>query len=198
MSSLRAVRAPLLAALACAAGAVAVAGACASGRPVRRTVGEECRSTRQDCSYGLECRTASASDPKPTLQDGGAIEDAGVRRTIEGAAADGGAPKTCQYAFFAECSEEPGGPTCVSGQRCREGHCTVMCAANEECGENQICKIGICQRKASALNQCYDNRDCPWPESCFHGQCVTRTDAYRCNSDLDCPQPYRCFNGRCQ
>ena len=45
---------------------------------------------------------------------------------------------------------------------------------------------------------CYDNRDCPYPETCYYGQCVTRTQNQRCNSDLDCGPGYRCINSVCQ
>jgi hypothetical protein len=176
-------------------------GACATGRPLRKQVGDPCISTRQDCSYGLECRVPMANEPRPTQLDGGAFApDAGYFAATAGPTteADGGPLKRCQYQLYAECTEDPGGPQCLSGQRCREGHCTVMCASDVECGEGGLCRIGVCQRKRSALTQCYDNRDCTWPDTCFHGQCVTRTDAFRCSTDLDCGLGYRCINGRCQ
>ena len=87
--------------------------------------------------------------------------------------------------------------TCLSGQKCRDGHCTVECTGPAECKEGQICRIGVCVKGGRNLSQCYDNRDCVWPETCYYGQCVTRTDAFRCNSDLDCGVGYRCVNGRC-
>ena len=188
-----------IAALAASAALVALWGACAARGPLRKTIADPCRSTREDCGYGLECRVPLANEPKPALIDGGVVtlpnNDGGVLATAQ---EDGGVIKRCQYAIYAECTEEQGGPQCLSGQRCREGHCTVQCAADAECGPGVLCRIGVCVRKRSALTQCYDNRDCHWPESCFHGQCVTRTDAFRCNTDLDCGYGYRCLNGRCQ
>jgi hypothetical protein len=189
--------------------AVAAAGlllgvfaACTASRMTRKTVGDPCESTRKDCAYGLECRVPLASEPKLTALDGGVLvlpDGGSLEQSLSDATApDGGQLKRCEYTFFAECSEDPGGPQCLSGQKCREGHCTVQCAADLECGAEAICRIGVCQRKRSALTQCYDNRDCRWPDTCFHGQCVTRTDAFRCNSDLDCGLGYRCINGRCQ
>jgi hypothetical protein len=186
--------------------ALVVIIACTATRFSRRTVGETCTSTRQDCAYGLECRVPQANEIRPSLFDGGALpEDAGAAiagalASQGGTEADGGVIKRCEYAVFNDCSEDPTGPQCLSGQRCRDGKCTVMCASDAECGPNAQCKIGVCQRTRSQLTQCYDNRDCPWPESCFHGQCVVRTEAFRCNSDLDCPTAYgyRCINGRCQ
>ena len=187
------------------AAALVVVAACTASRFLRKSVGDPCASTVKDCAYGLECRVPLPSEPKPVQLDGGPLaEDAGwpseLARNAAATEPDGGPARRCEYTFFAECGEDPNGPQCLSGQKCREGHCTVMCATDVECGENAICKIGICQRKRSALTQCYDNRDCLWPESCFHGQCVTRTDAYRCNNDFDCPTAYgyRCINGRCQ
>ena len=188
----------LFAALAMSAALVALWGARAARGPLRKTVGDPCRSTRQDCGYGLECRVPLPNEPKPALFDGGIVSlpDAGpVSPDFE---TDGGPQKRCQYTLYAECSDEPGGPQCLSGQKCREGHCTVQCAADAECGQGGLCRIGVCARARTALTQCYDNRDCRWPESCFHGQCVTRTDAFRCNTDLDCGYGYRCLNGRCQ
>ena len=184
----------------CAAGAlVAAIAACTTAALTRKRAGDPCASTRNDCSFGLECRVPLSTEPKPTSQDGGALPaDAGLFAQGAATQPDGGLTKRCEYLFYAECSEESGGPQCLSGQKCREGHCTVQCAADLECGPGGICKIGVCQRQRTALTQCYDNRDCTWPDTCFHGQCVTRTDAYRCNTDLDCGIGYRCLNGRCQ
>ena len=190
----------------CAAAALIVLwGACAAPQRLRKLVGEPCASTRQDCSYGLECRVPLSAEPRPSLPDGGVVPpDAGPPPLPSSLALtataqpDGGPLKRCQYGLFAECSEEPGGPQCLSGQRCREGHCTVQCAWDGECGPEAVCRVGVCQRKRSTLAQCFDNRDCRWPENCFNGQCVTRTDAFRYNTDLDCGIGYRCINGRCQ
>jgi Cys-rich repeat protein len=184
----------------CAAFAVvALVAACTVTTLQRKRVGEICTSTRADCAYGLECRVPLAAEPKATAVDGGSLPaDAGPALQADVAQPDGGPTKRCEYLFYAECGEEAGGPQCLSGQKCREGHCTVQCAADAECGEGSICKIGVCQRRRAALTQCYDNRDCTWPDTCFHGQCVTRTDAYRCATDLDCGVGYRCVNGRCQ
>ncbi len=184
--------------------AIGAFAACTATRFSRKTVGEPCTSTRQDCAYGLECRVPGSAELRPTQLDGGPLpEDAGASfalASVGGQEPDGGQLKRCEYATFADCSEDPAGPQCLSGQKCREGKCTVMCAADAECGPNAQCKIGVCQRTKGALTQCYDNRDCLWPESCFHGQCVVRTEAFRCNTDLDCPTAYgyRCINGRCQ
>ncbi len=181
--------------------AVAVVAACTASTLQRKRVGDPCQSSRADCSFGLECRVPSATDPRATTLDGGSLPaDAGlvVQADAQSMQSDGGPQRRCEYLFYAECSDEAGGPQCLSGQKCREGHCTVQCATDLECGEGGLCKIGVCQRKKTQLTQCYDNRDCAWPDTCFHGQCVTRTDAYRCNTDLDCGLGYRCLNGRCQ
>jgi hypothetical protein len=108
--------------------------------------------------------------------------------------------KTCQFITFGDCEGETtsaGAPTCLNGQKCRDGKCTVQCTGPSECKEGQICRIGVCAKGGKDLRQCLDNRDCPWPESCYYGQCVTKTDAFRCQSDLDCGVGYRCANGRC-
>jgi len=109
--------------------------------------------------------------------------------------------QTCQYLSFGDCEGEgvnPNGqPQCLSGQKCRDGRCTVQCVGQGDCKKDEVCKIGVCQRGGQATRLCYDNRDCYWPETCYYGQCVTRTEAYRCVSDLDCGVGFRCINGRC-
>lgn len=108
--------------------------------------------------------------------------------------------KTCQYIAFSDCDPEAlsqGRQPCLNGEKCRDGKCTVFCTSNQEC-EKGLCKVGVCVVNKGDLRQCYDNRDCIWPESCFHGQCVTKTDAFRCASDLDCGVGFRCVNQRCQ
>lgn len=108
--------------------------------------------------------------------------------------------KTCQYIAFADCDAEAvaqGKPACLNGQKCRDGKCTVFCASNSECKDG-VCKVGVCVVTGKDLRQCLDNRDCVWPESCFHGQCVTHTDAFKCQTDLDCGLGYHCLNYRCQ
>jgi hypothetical protein len=109
--------------------------------------------------------------------------------------------RTCQFIVFSDCEGEgrnPNGqPQCLSGHRCRDGHCTVECAGTSDCKEGETCRIGACQNGGQASRLCYDNRDCTWPEICFSGQCATRTDAFRCVSDLDCGLGFRCLSGRC-
>jgi hypothetical protein len=202
---MKAARSQQAAAVAAVAVVVALWGACASTGPKRKAIGDPCTSTREDCGYGLECRVPMENEPKPMLPDGGPLPAVATSSTptatpagLQATAPDAGPVKRCQYAIYAECSSEPGGPQCLSGQKCRDGHCTVMCSIDAECGEGGLCRIGLCQKKRSALTQCYDNRDCSWPDTCFHGQCVTRTDAFRCQTDLDCGYGYRCLNGRCQ
>ena len=107
----------------CAAAALIVLwGACAAPQRLRKLVGEPCASTRQDCSYGLECRVPLSAEPRPSLPDGGVVPpDAGPPPLPSSLALtataqpDGGPLKRCQYGLFAECSEEPGGPQCLSG-----------------------------------------------------------------------------------
>ena len=109
--------------------------------------------------------------------------------------------RTCQFIVFGDCEgdgQNPNGqPQCLSGHRCRDGRCTVQCAGASDCKEGELCRIGVCQSGGQASRLCYENRDCTWPETCFSGQCVTRTEAFRCVSDLDCGLGFRCLNGRC-
>ncbi len=183
----------LAAVLASAAAGVAVGLACASGTGTRKGLKDGC-TRNLDCAYGLECVDAAGT---PVASVG---EDAGSS-----------GPRSCQWKSFGDCdasdSPDGGAPAaaqgqgqqCLPGYRCREGKCTVMCAANQDCREGETCKIGLCQRQAGGrVAQCFDNRDCPWPESCYYGQCVTRTEGVRCQSDLDCQSGFRCINGMCQ
>jgi hypothetical protein len=151
---------------------------------------EPCTKNR-DCLYGLDCADA------PLLADGGvaiAITDGGVARTV----------KTCQFHSFGDCEGDgsqpapDGQPQCLNSYKCRDGHCTVQCTAHKDCKEDEICKIGLCQKGKNANARCYDNRDCPYPETCYYGQCVTRTQNQRCYSDLDCGVSTRCINSVCQ
>ena len=156
----------------------ALAMACESSRVTKKLPNEACQKNL-DCTYGLECVEGAAQS------DGGVV-----------------AGKTCQYKAFGDCDGDGPGPNgqpqCVSGQKCRDGHCTVQCAGKGDCREGEVCKIGVCQRASGqSYNQCYDNRDCTWPEVCFYGQCVTHTDAMRCQTDLDCGSGGRCIGGRC-
>jgi hypothetical protein len=108
--------------------------------------------------------------------------------------------KQCALISFSDCDGDTtpsGGSQCLSGQKCRDGHCTVQCVGTAECKEGQVCRIGVCVKGNKDLRQCSDNRDCPWPETCFYGQCATRSDGFRCVSDIDCGAGYRCVNGRC-
>ena len=154
--------------------------ACGEGSRNTKKLRDEACQKNLDCNYGLECMDAQAP-------------------------ADGGTPaagKTCQYKSFGQCEGDGPGPNgqsqCVSGQKCRDGHCTVQCAGKGDCKDGEVCKIGVCQRtQGTSNNQCYDNRDCRWPEVCFYGQCVMRTDAMRCQTDLDCGSGGRCVSGRC-
>jgi len=188
-----------MAALAASAALVALWGACAARGPLRKTVGDPAAARARTAATASSAGCRWPASPGPRSSTAGrspcrsATAAAATKRPPE--RADGGPLKRCQYAMYAECTEEQGSPQCLSGQKCREGHCTVQCAIDAECGEGGLCRIGVCTRKRTSLTQCYDNRDCRWPESCFHGQCVTRTDAFRCNTDLDCGFGYRCLNG---
>lgn len=168
-------------------------GCADQGRVNKQNFSEKC-TRNLDCLYGLECVDSTAHP------DGGSTAAAG---------------KTCQYKSFGDCegdttnssgldggSADPstvaGQQQCLSGQRCRNGHCTVQCAAKGDCKEKELCRIGVCQRTSGKTAQCYDNRDCPFPETCYYGQCATRQETQRCQTDLDCGVGYRCINGRCQ
>ena len=118
--------------------------------------------------------------------------------------------RTCQWKSFGDCDQSDsadggtvpaaaaaGAQQCLPGYRCRDGKCTVMCAANGDCREGETCRVGICQRSGTNLTQCFDNRDCPWPETCYYGQCVSQPQGLRCQSDLDCQAGFRCINGIC-
>ena len=169
--------------------------ACSESELKKKSRDEKC-SKNLDCAYGLECVEPTASPPAV----------AGVAS----ASADGGVVlaakpgKTCQYHSFGDCEGDgsqpgpDGQPQCLHSYKCRDGHCTVQCAGHGECKEGEVCKVGICQGGANARGVCYDNRDCPYPETCYYGQCVTRTPTMRCVSDLDCNPGLRCMNGVCQ
>lgn len=156
---------------------------------VRKKLRDERCARNLDCAYGLEC-----------------VDAAGVSAAV--ARPDAGTPaspgKTCQFKSFGDCEGDgtqaaaDGQPQCLSSYRCRAGHCTVQCAGHADCKPGEVCKVGMCQGGANVRGTCYDNRDCPYPETCFYGQCVTRTPAMRCVSDLDCAGGMRCINGACQ
>lgn len=200
--------------------------ACETSSLKKRGLTDKC-GKNLDCAYGLECAPGGAAiaaadagvAPAPAAgsapsSDGGAALSTGDASSSSaapsgGAVADAGpaqslaqAGKTCQWKTFGDCDGEGvtanGEHQCLSGQKCRDNKCTVQCASKRDCKDNEVCKVGICQKGAGALTQCYDNRDCVWPESCFYGQCVTRTETLRCQTDLDCGIGYRCINGRCQ
>ena len=165
---------------------VAVGVACASGRSTSRKGLKDPCGRNLDCAYGLECVGADGVPVAAAGQDGG-LTDAGAGQSS--------GPKTCQWKSFGDCESgeaaDGGAPAAAqSGQQCLPGY---------RCREGETCKVGVCQRSGgSALTQCFDNRDCPWPETCFYGQCVTRTEGLRCQSDLDCQSGFRCINGLCQ
>ena len=150
-----------------------LAAACDQSDLKKKQRDELCKKNT-DCSYGLDC----ADDAKGT--------------------------KTCQWHSFGDCEGDgsqpgpDGQPQCLNTYKCRDSHCTVQCAAHKDCKEGEVCKVGICQAGANARGNCYDNRDCPYPETCYYGQCVTRTPSMRCTSDLDCDKGFRCMNGVCQ
>lgn len=176
---------------------VALGFACSGPGSNKKGLKGECQKNL-DCGYGLECVPAGA--PTPAENSGVAAVDAGQAQ----------GPKTCQWKSFGDCdssAEVDGGvpaaaatgQQCLPGYRCREGKCTVMCAGSGDCRQGEVCKVGVCQRSGGQAGvQCYDNRDCPWPETCFYGQCVVRTETLRCSSDLDCQAGFRCINGICQ
>ena len=161
--------------------ALLLLAACDQSELKKKSRADACKKNI-DCSYGLEC------------VEGGTLPDGGV-------VASG---KTCQWKSFGDCEgdgSQPGSdgqPQCLNSYKCRDGHCTVQCAGHGDCKENEVCKVGLCQAGGSARATCYDNRDCPYPESCYYGQCVTRTPSMRCMSDLDCGAGFRCINGVCQ
>jgi Cys-rich repeat protein len=153
---------------------LALALGCEGSRINKQALDEGCQRN-VDCLYGLECVEAPAGQK---------------------------AGKTCQFKSFGDCDQDGAAPSgqqqCLSGQKCRDGRCTVQCAAHKDCKEGEVCKIGVCQKGGRLSQQCLENRDCPWPETCFYGQCVTRSEALRCQTDLDCGVGSRCMNGRCQ
>ena len=142
-----------------------------------------------DCAYGLDCVDAAGVSSAAARPDGGTMATSG---------------KTCQYHSFGDCEGDgtqpgpDGQPQCLNSYRCRSGHCTVQCAGHGDCKQGEVCKVGMCQGGANARGTCYDSRDCPYPETCFYGQCVTRTPSVRCVSDLDCSAGMRCINSVCQ
>jgi len=186
---------PLAALLVSFVAGIAIVYACSTPTNTKKTVAEAC-TKNLDCAYGLECVSPEGSAA-------GANTDAAI---VQGR-------RTCQYKSFGDCDSSAGdsdgggvpaaaqtsGAQCLSGYRCREGKCTVMCAGKNDCREGEVCRIGVCQRTGGRAGvQCYDNRDCPWPETCFYGQCVIRPEGGRCQSDLDCQSNFRCVNGLCQ
>lgn|GEM_PF-1412723 len=199
------------------AGAFALAAfaGCNSSSLKKKGYADKC-GRNLDCAYGLEC---APGIPALAAADGGAPVDGGVASADAGAGAgqaptavaaipaeaDGGlqqAVKSCQWKTFGDCDGEgvtaTGERQCLSGQKCRDNKCTVQCAAPGDCKAGEVCKVGACQKGAGSRAQCYDNRDCVWPDTCFYGQCVTRTETLRCQTDLDCGVGYRCINSRCQ
>lgn len=156
--------------------------ACSGQVEVKKKLRDEACTKNVDCAYGLECVPGTAQ------ADGG----------------PGSAARTCQFHSFGDCEGDgtqpgpDGQPQCLNSYRCREGHCTVQCAAHKDCRQGEVCKVGICHPGSNAVASCVDNRDCRFPETCFYGQCVTRPNATRCSSDLDCPAGNRCTNGVCQ
>ena len=183
----------IVALLLSATAGVALGVACASGQ-TKKGLKDSC-TRNLDCAYGLECVDASGTAVAST--EG---EDAGKP-----------VARSCQWKSFGDCdtTESPdggtvpasaqGGQQCLAGYRCREGKCTVACVADPDCRQNEKCRIGVCQRTGGGQSgQCFDNRDCPWPEVCYYGQCVTSSQGLRCQSDLDCHAGARCINGICQ
>jgi len=182
----------IVALLLSAAVGVALGVACASGQ-TKKGLKDTC-TRNLDCGYGLECVDASGTAVASS-------EDAGKN-----------VARTCQWKSFGDCdvTDSPDGGTvpaaaaqgaqqCLAGYRCREGKCTVACVADPDCQKNEKCRVGVCQRTSGGqATQCFDNRDCPWPEVCYYGQCVTSNQGLRCQSDLDCHAGARCINGICQ
>jgi hypothetical protein len=182
----------IVALLLAAAAGVALGVACAGG-PTKKNLKDAC-SRNLDCAYGLECVDASG-----TSTPAAASEDAGQK-----------VARTCQWKSFGDCdapdsadggtvpAAAQGTQQCLAGYRCREGKCTVACVADPDCQKNEKCRIGVCQRTSGGQGQCFDNRDCPWPDVCYYGQCVTSNQGMRCQSDLDCHAGTRCINAICQ
>jgi hypothetical protein len=185
----------LVAFLVSIAAGLAIGFACATPGSNKKGISQVC-TKNLDCAYGLECVAAEGGS---TAAD----TDAGPSR----------GPRACQYKSFGDCDVQAGdvdgggtpaaaqtsGQQCLPGYRCRDGRCTVMCAGNTDCREGEVCRIGVCQQSGGRAGaQCYDKRDCPWPETCFYGQCVIRPEGGRCQSDLDCHSGFRCINGICQ
>ena len=185
--------------------ALSLVAGCSMSSLKKKSLADKC-GRNLDCVYGLECASGLPAVP---AGDGGTAAVA----TALPAGADGGAAlpadggllqdvKSCQWKSFGDCDGEGvttnGEHQCLSGQKCRDNHCTVQCVSPSDCKQGEVCKIGVCQKGAGARAQCYDNRDCLWPDTCFYGQCVTRTETLRCQTDLDCGIGYRCINARCQ
>ena len=180
----------IVALLLSATAGVALGVACAASQ-TKKGLKDAC-TRNLDCAYGLECVDASGTAVASS-------EDAGKS-----------VARTCQWKSFGDCdvtesadggtvpAAAQGGQQCLAGYRCREGKCTVSCAADPDCRQSEKCRIGVCQRQGGGQAQCFDNRDCPWPEVCYYGQCVTRSEGLRCQSDLDCHAGARCINGVCQ
>ena len=165
-----------------------LAAACAQSDGRKQLRDQTC-TRNLDCAYGLDCVDAAGVSSAAARPDGGTMATSG---------------KTCQYHSFGECEGDgtqpgpDGQPQCLNSYRCRNGHCTVQCAGHNDCKPGEVCKVGMCQGGANARGTCYDSRDCPYPETCFYGQCVTRTPSVRCVSDLDCSAGMRCINSVCQ
>ena len=140
---------PLVALLVSFAAGVAVVYACSTPSNTKKTVSEAC-TKNLDCNYGLECVAPEGSAA-------GADTDAAI---VQGR-------RTCQYKSFGDCDSSAGdgdgggvpaaaqtsGQQCLSGYRCRDGKCTVMCAGKSDCREGEVCRIGVCQRTGGRAGQ---------------------------------------------
>lgn len=156
---------------------------------VKKKLRDEACTRNLDCAFGLEC-----------------VDSAGLAAAA--AAADGGSAggaRTCQFKSFGDCEGDgklpgpDGEPQCLNTYKCRAGHCTVQCAGHSDCKADEVCKVGICQKGSTVHSNCYDNRDCPYPETCYYGQCVSNAPIARCGTDLDCQgASSHCINGICQ